>query len=142
VPSVQMTYEISGIAKQTFEEQRQLIGLINDLLGAIDKLPSEIEWGNSQWLPDSEILYFIRIQALSLQHARDTIIQGYYRDAYHLIRMVFEAYFLFRLISTCDKYPFRIKIARGKRDPSLDHAKRRVIQQVKRKFGELWTAPL
>jgi len=132
-----MTYEISGIAKQTFEEQRQLIGLINDLLGAIDKLPSEIEWGNSQWLPDSEILDFIRIQALSLQHARDTIIQGYYRDAYHLIRMVFEAYFLFRLIGTCDKYPFRMKIARGKRDPSLDHAKRRVIQQVKRKFGEL-----
>jgi len=132
-----MTYETSGISNQTFTEHRQLISLVNDLLEAIDKLPSDIEWGNSIWFQDSEFLDFMRIQALSLQHARDTIIQGYYRDAYHLIRMVFEAYFLFRLISTCDKYPRRIKIARGKRDQSLDHARRRVIQQIKKKFGKL-----
>lgn len=131
-----MNYENSAISKQTFEEHRQLIGLIDDLLGAIDKLPGDVEWGDSAWLPDSEILDFIRIQAISLKHTRDSIIQGHYRDAYHLIRMVFEAYFLLRLISTCDKYPFRIKIARGKGDPSLEHTKQRVIQQVEKRFGK------
>lgn len=133
----QMTYENSAITKQTFEEHRRLVNLVDDLLATIDKLPSDIVWGNSQWLQDSEILDFIRIQALSLQHAKDSIVQGYYRDAYHLIRMVFEGYFLLRLISTCDRYPFRIKIVRAKTDPSLDYTKQRVIQQVKKKFGEL-----
>jgi len=131
-----MTYENSAIAKQTFEEHRQLISVIDALLGAIDKLPNDIEWGDSQWLPDSEILDFIRIQALSLQHARDTIVQGYYRDAYHLVRMPFEAYFLLRLISTCDKYPIRIKIKRSKNDSTLENTKKRVIEQTREKVGK------
>ena len=129
-------YENSAIAKQTFEEHRQLISVIDDLLGAIDKLPNDIEWGDSQWLPDSEILDFIRIQALSLQHARDTIVQGYYRDAYHLVRMAFEAYFLLRLISTCDKYPIRIKIKRSKNDSTLEDTKKRVIEQMRERVGK------
>jgi len=131
-----MTYENSAIAKQTFEEHRQLISVIDALLGAIDKLPNDIEWGDSQWLPDSEILDFIRIQALSLQHARDTIVQGYYRDAYHLVRMAFEAYFLLRLISTCDKYPIRIKIKRSKNDSTLEDTKKRVIEQMRERVGK------
>ena len=127
----------TDILSVTMREHEHLVNLIDELITAIKKLPDDIGWGDSQWLPDSEILDFIRVQALSLQHARNSIIQGYYRDAFHLIRMVFEAYFLLRLISTCDKYPFRIKIARGKRDPSLEHTKKRVTQQVKEKFGKL-----
>lgn len=131
-----MTYENSAIAKQTFEEHRQLISVIDDLLEAIDRLPSDIEWGDSQWLPDSEIIDFVRIQTLSLRHAKESTIGGLYRDAYHLIRMVFEAYFLLRLISTGDKYAIRIKIKRGRNDPSLEHTKKRVIEQAKEKLGK------
>lgn len=131
-----MMYENSPIAKQTFEEHKQLIGIIDDLLAAVDKLPNDIEWGESQWLPDSEILDFIRIQALSLRHARDTVVQEYYRDAYHLVRMPFEAYFLLRLISTCDKYPIRIKIKRSKNDSTLEDTKKRVIEQTRENVGK------
>jgi len=94
-----------------------------------------VQWGSSSWAQDMEILDFIRIQALSLQNAKRNTIEGYYRDAYHLLRMVFEGYFILRLISTCDKFPIRIKVKRMRSDPNLDHAKNRIIQQVQERYG-------
>jgi hypothetical protein len=123
------------IFAQTFREHQQLINLIEKLGEALSRLPSDVEWGDSQWSPDLGILDFIQIQALSLQHAKQSTAQGFYRDAYHLIRMPFEAYFLLRLISTCDKYPVRRKITRGKSDSSLGDAKKRAIQNAKKTFG-------
>lgn len=119
----------------TLREHGHLINLIDELITAIKKLPDDVEWGESSWAQDMEILNFIRIQALSLQNVKDTTIRGFYRDAYHLLRMVFEAYFVLRLISTCDRYPIRIRIKRKRNDRSLDHAKNRLIQEAKKVFG-------
>lgn len=127
------------IVSQTFEDHQQLINLIEKLGEALKGLPTNIEWGESQWFPDVRILDFIQIQALSLHHAKQSTAQGFYRDAYHLIRMPFEAYFLLRLISTCDKYPVRMKITRGKSDSSLVDVKRRAIQNAKKTFGNRLT---
>lgn len=106
----------------TIREHEHLINVIDELIRAIKGLPGDVEWGNSSWAQDMEILDFIRIQTLSLQNAKENAIRGYYRDTYHLLRMVFEAYFVLRLISTCDKYPFRIKIRRRAHDPNLEQA--------------------
>lgn len=125
----------TDIATQTLTEHQELVNLIDELITALRGLPNDVQWGDSSWMQDTEILDFIRIQTLSLQNAKRNAIEGYYRDAYHLIRMVFEAYFILRLISTCDKYPFRIKIKRAKNDPSLNHTKNRIIQQIQQKFG-------
>jgi hypothetical protein len=125
----------TDIATQTLKEHQRLINLIDELVTALRRLPKDVQWGRSSWAQDSEILDFIRIQTLSLQNAEKNTIEGYYRDAYHLIRMVFEGYFILRLISTCDKYPLRIRIKRAKSDPSLNHAKDRLIQQVRQKLG-------
>jgi len=119
----------------TIKEHEHLINLIDELIRAIKGLPGDVEWGNASWAQDMEILDFIRIQTLSLQNAKENAIQGYYRDTYHLLRMVFEAYFVLRLVSTCDRYPFRIKIRRRARDPSLEHARDRTIQEAQRVFG-------
>ncbi len=125
----------SDVATQTLTEHQELVNLIDELIAAIRGLPNDVQWGSSSWMQDREILDFIRIQTLSLQNAKKNTIEGYYRDAYHLIRMAFEAYFVLRLISACDKYPLRIRIKRAKNDPSLNHAKDRLIQQVQQKFG-------
>ena len=119
----------------TSREHEHLITLIDELIEAIKRLPSDVEWGNTSWFQDTEILNFIRIQTLSLQNARDNTVRGYYRDTFHLLRMVYEAYFVLRLVSTCDKYPFRIRIRRGERDPDLEHAKNRAIQEAQSVFG-------
>ncbi len=119
----------------TRKEHEQLIDLIDELIIAIKRLPDDVEWGDVSWAQDMEILDFIRIQTLSLQNAKENAIRGYYRDTFHLIRMIYEAYFVLRLVSTCDKYPFRIRIKRGQHDPSLEHAKKRTIQEAHRAFG-------
>jgi len=119
----------------TLREHEHLIALIDELIRATKRLPSDVEWGNTSWLQDTEILDFIRLQTLSLQNARDNTVRGYYRDTFHLLRMVYEAYFILRLVSTCDKYPFRIKIRRREHDPDLEHAKNRAIQEAQRIFG-------
>ena len=123
------------IATQTLKEHQHLISLINELITALRRLRDDVQWGDSSWAQDMEILDFIRIQALSLQDAEKNTVEGYYRDAYHLIRMVFEGYFILRLISTCDKFPIRIKVVRTKSDPDLAHAKNRITQQVQKKYG-------
>jgi hypothetical protein len=120
----------------TQAEHEHLISLIEELTATIKNLPDDVEWGNTSWAQDIEILNFIRIQTLSLQNAKDNVIRGYYRDTYHLLRMIYEAYFVLRLMSTCDKYPFRIRIRRGAHDPSLEHAQNRVIQEAQRHFGD------
>lgn len=125
----------SDIALQTLEEQQHLINIIDELIAALRGLPNDVQWGDSSWMQDMEILDFIRIQTFSLQNAKRNTIQGYYRDAYHLLRMVFEGYFILRLISTCDKYPIRIRIKREKSDPDLNHARNRIIQQVQKNLG-------
>jgi len=125
-----MTGESSVVIEQTVKEHEKLVVLIDSLLEAFNKLPTDIEWPEVQWLPDSEILDFIRIQAISLQNAKESIMRGFYRDAYHLIRMVFEAYFLLRLISTCEKYPRRIKLRQAEGDPNLEFTKQRVFKQL------------
>ena len=123
------------IATQTLTEHQELVNLIDELIAAIIGLPNDVQWGSSSWMQDREILDFIRIQTLSLQNAKKNTIEGYYRDAYHLIRMVFEGYFILRLISTCEKYPVRIKVRRQKTDSDLNHAKNRIVQQVQKNFG-------
>jgi hypothetical protein len=105
---------IMDIPSITLREHQHLSDLIDELIAAIKRLPDDIEWEESSWAQDMEILNFIRIQTLSLQNAKDITIRGFYRDTYHLLRMVFEAYFVLRLISTCDRYPFRIKIKRNR----------------------------
>ena len=124
------------IAAQTLKEHQSLINLIDELIVALRGLPKDVQWGESSWAQDYDILDFIRIQVLSLQNAEKNATEGYYRDAYQLIRMVFEGYLILRLISTCDKYPLRIRIKRAKNDPSLKDAKDRIIQQVKQKFHD------
>jgi len=119
----------------TLREHEHLITLIDELIGAIKRLPDDVEWGDTSWAQDVEILNFIRIQTLSLQNAKDNVVRGYYRDTYHLLRMVYEAYFILRLVSTCDKYPFRIKIKREEHDPGLERAKNKTIQEAQRVFG-------
>ena len=125
----------SDITSQTLKEHQHLINIIDELIAALRGLPNDVQWGESSWMQDREILDFIRIQTFSLQNAKRNTIQGYYRDAYHLLRMVFEGYFILRLISTCDKYPIRIRIKREKSDPDINHARNRIIQQVQKKLG-------
>lgn len=127
-----MTTDIPSI---TSKEHEHLINLIEELIVAIKRLPADVEWGETSGAEDMEILNFIRIQTISLQNAKDTTIRGFYRDTYHLLRMVFEAYFVLRLISTCDRYPVRIKIKRKPNDRSLQHAKNRLIQEAQIVFG-------
>jgi hypothetical protein len=126
---------ITDIPSITLRENEHLINLIDELIAAIKGLPDDVEWGESSWAQDMEILNFIRIQTLSLQNVKDTTIRGFYRDTYHLLRMVFEAYFVLRLISTCDRYPLRIRIKRKQNDGSLEHAKSRLIQEAQKVFG-------
>jgi hypothetical protein len=123
------------IATQTLTEHKKLIDLIDELTRALRKLPNDVQWGNSSWMQDMEILDFIRVQTLSLENAKENAIRGYYRDTYHLIRMIFEAYLILRLISTCDKYPLRIKVVRAKTDPDMNSARNRIIQRAQKTFG-------
>jgi hypothetical protein len=125
----------TDIQAVTQTEHGHLISLIEKLIEAIISLPDDVQWGETSYMEDMEILNFVRIQTLSLQNARDNALEGYYRDTFHLIRMIFEAYFILRLISMCDKYPFRIKIRRGAHDPSFEHAKNRTIREAQRVFG-------
>lgn len=125
----------TDIQTVTQTEHERLINLIEELIAAIKKLPDDVEWGETSYMEDVEILNFIRIQTFSLQNVKENAVRGYYRDTFHLIRMVYEAYFVLRLVSTCDKYPFRIKIKRGQHDPSLEHARNRTAQEVQRVFG-------
>jgi len=123
------------IPTTTQTEHGQLINLIDELINAIIRIPEDVEWGETSYMEDVEILNFVRIQTLSLHNARENVLRGYYRDTFHLIRMLFEAYFVLRLVSTCEKYPFRIKIKRGEHDASLEHARNRTMQEVQRVFG-------
>jgi hypothetical protein len=125
----------TDILTLTLREHEHLIILIDDLIAAIKRLPDDVVWGETSYMEDIEILNFIRIQTLSLQNMKENTLRGYYRDTFHMIRMVFEAYFVLRLVSTCDKYPFRIKVKRGKHDPSLEHAKNRIIQEAQTHFA-------
>jgi len=124
----------SAVVSQTLQEHERLINLIDDLVAALKNLPNDVQWGSDRWLPDSEILDFVRVQTLSLEHAKESAVQGYYRDAYNSIRMVFESYFLLRLISTCDKFRQRVNLQSRKTGQKID--KNKLIEQIKRKYGE------
>jgi hypothetical protein len=127
---------ISAIASETYKEHQRLINLIDELVVAIKELPNDIKWGESSWAHDNEILNFVRIQTLTLENAKENTVRGYYRDSYHIIRMVFEGYFVLRLISTCDEYPLRIRVTRARTDPDLNSARNRITQQVREKLGD------
>lgn len=126
----------SAVTKQTITEHGQLINLIDELLSALRRLPDDIQWPSSQWLTDSEILDFIRVQALSLEHAKQGAIAGYYKDAYNNIRMVFEAYFLLILISTCIVYTRKLKVKKGAQESSLEEARERAKRQIRGNLGD------
>lgn len=125
----------SDVATQTLQEHEHLLSVIDELVAGLRKLPADVRWGNSTWAQDTEILDFIQIQILSLQNAKNNAVCGCYRDVYHLIRMVFEGYFILRLVSTCDKYPYRVHIKRTAGDSSLDDAKNKIIEKAHRHFG-------
>lgn len=126
----------SDISKQTLSEHEKLIEAISKLIKITTKFPDDIQWGDSTWYQDHQYLNFIKIQTLSLENALRNIIQGCYRDSYNIIRMIFEGYLILVLISTCDKYAVRIKIARSKEDPNLEHARDRRIKEAKQIFGD------
>jgi hypothetical protein len=123
------------IATQTLTEHQRLIDLIDELTRALRKLPNDVHRGDSSRMQDTEILDFIRVQTLSLENAKENAIRGYYRDTYHLIRMIFEGYLILRLISTCDKYPLRIKVVRGETDPDMNSARNRITRRVQKAFA-------
>jgi hypothetical protein len=123
------------IGPQTKSEHRSLVSLIDELMATIIRLPKDIKWGQSQWMDDSDVLDFIRIQVLSLRNAKANTLQGYYRDSYHLIRMVFEGYFTLRLISMCTKYPVRVKIRKSNTDPTGSIGQQNAIARLKKTFG-------
>lgn len=125
----------SDIKSQTLKEHRELVKTIVELIATLKKLPKDVRWGDSTWYHDKQYLDFVRIQTLSLENVMKNAIQGYYRDSYHLIRMIFEGYFTLRLISTCDKYPIRVKIRKGKKDATLNDARDRMIEQAQKVFG-------
>jgi len=123
------------IAAQTLKEHQRLINLIDELILALRGLPKDVQWGNSTWYQDHQYLDFVRIQTLSLENVVKNVMQGYYRDSYHLLRMIFEGYFTLRLISTCNKYPIRIKIRKGEQDSTRDDARDRMIERARKVFG-------
>ena len=123
------------IESQTKTEHAILVGFIDELMDAIIRLPKDIKWGESQWMDDVDVLDFVRIQALSLRNAKVNVLQGCYRDSYHLIRMVFEGYFTLRLISMCTKYPLRVKIRKSINDPTGNIGQQNAIANLKRTFG-------
>ncbi|MFC1965283.1 hypothetical protein ACFLWG_04730 [Chloroflexota bacterium] len=125
----------SDISSQTLKGHQCLINTIDELIVVLRRLPNDVQWGDSTWAQDMTILDFIRIQTISLENVMKNVIQGYYRDSYHLIRMIFEGYFTLRLISTCDKYPIRIEIKKGGKDTTLDDARNRMIEQAQKVFG-------
>lgn len=125
----------TDIATQTLKEHSKLVETIVELVATLKKLPNDVQWGDSTWYQDHQYLDFARIQTLSLQNVMKNVLQGYYRDSFHLIRMIFEGYFTLRLISTCDKYPIRIKIRKGQKDSTLDDARDRMIEQAQKVFG-------
>ena len=51
----------SGVASQTITEQQQLINLIDELILALKQVPNDVQWGNTSWAQDIEILDFVRI---------------------------------------------------------------------------------
>jgi len=79
----------TDIQTVTQTEHERLINLIEELIAAIKRLPDDVEWGETSYMEDVEILNFIRIQTLSLQNIKENAIRGYYRDTFHLIRMVY-----------------------------------------------------
>ncbi len=125
----------SDIVKQTLSEHKKLVEVIPKLIETLTKFPNDIQWGDSTWYQDHQYIRFVKIQTLSLENAMRNILQGCYRDSYNLIRMIFEGYFTLVLISTCDKYPVRIKVIRGKKDPNLEHARDRRIKEAEEIFG-------
>jgi hypothetical protein len=124
------------ISQQTYNEHKQLIYLTKSLISVLYKLPNQINWGESSWAHDIELLDFVRIQVISSENAMKNIIYGYYRESFHLLRMIFESYFTFRLISTCDKYRLYIKINKEKTDTTINNAINRLKIQAKNIFGD------
>ncbi|MGD9115580.1 MAG: hypothetical protein PVJ61_00135 [Dehalococcoidia bacterium] len=124
------------IATQTLKEHQRLIDLVTELIVTIKKLSQDVQWGDSAWMHDYQYLDFLKVQALSLENVMGNTLQGYYRDSYHLIRMIFEGYFTLALISTCDKYPLRRKIVKGKDEPSLEYTRARCAKEAHDIFGD------
>lgn len=121
----------SAIAEQTIKEHAKLLNLINGLEAALTRFPRDIEWGDSVWAQDQEFLDFVKVQGISLVSAQESALNGFYRETYNTIRMVFESYLLLRLISTCDKFPTWYKVRRSDGE-SLDEAKTKAKQKLAR----------
>ena len=127
----------SAIAEQTIKEHEELLNLINELEAALTNFRQDIEWAGSSWEQDYDFLDFVRVQRVSFTSAKESVLEGFYREAYNTIRMVLEGYLLLRLISTCDKYPTWYHIQRAKGDKSLDDAKARFKYDVQKTLTDL-----
>ncbi|TEU05058.1 MAG: hypothetical protein E3J24_00055 [Dehalococcoidia bacterium] len=127
----------SAIAEQTIEEHEELLNLINELESALTNFPRDIVWGSSSWAQDHDFLDFVRVQRISLTSARESVLKGFYREAYNTIRMILEGYLLLRLIGTCDRYPTWYRVRRVKGDRSLDDAKARFKYDAQKTLTDL-----
>ena len=124
-----------SIERLTSKEHKELLNLIGDLTKALLKLPRDIQWGNSTWAHDLTFRDMINFQIASVISTKETILRGCYRDAYNAIRMLYESYWLLRLISTCDKYSLKYKVERTRSDRSLNDAKEKFKQQAIQRLG-------
>lgn len=126
-----------AIAEQTIKEHEELLNLINELEAALTSFRQDIVWGSSSWAQDYDFLDFVRVQRISLTSVKESVLDGFYREAYNTIRMILEGYLLLRLISTCNKYPTWYHIQRAKGDRSLEDAKSRFKYDVQKNLTDL-----
>jgi hypothetical protein len=118
------------LREETTQEHHKLLSLIDEVLSLTDSLPERIDWSGSVWLPDQELLGYVNFQAKSLRVVRNLVLAGHYRESYSSIRVVFEFYFLLRLVTEGVLYKRKFKIRRLQSDRNLSQAKARFRADV------------
>jgi len=116
--------------ESTLAEHLKLVEMINRLTSPLLDLARDIKGGDTEYYEDAIFLNRLRFQATSLGDLVHDILNGRYREAYNNIRMIFEFYLLFELLSTGTKYTMRYQIRRSHGDATLDEAKRLFIESV------------
>lgn len=123
------------IREEALSDHGALVELNYELLEALRAFENSIKSGPSRWWHDTEFLELLEVHRLALLSANELALDGFYREAYHIIRMALEGYFLLRLISTCEKYEFTWIVRRSKGDRSLDEAVARAEQAIRDAAG-------
>ena len=106
--------------ESTLAEHLKLVEMINRLTSALLDLARDIKGGDTEYYEDAIFLNRLRFQATSLGDLVHDILNGRYREAYNNIRMIFEFYLLFELLSTGTKYTMRYQIRRSNGDATLN----------------------